>query len=203
MSTFAEVLTSRSRIPEQHVILKRDAFAEDWQGKPEVDFALGLRRVSDADIQTARAEAAKYAIEMHDDQLGRIESFNDALMRWIIIRGTCDANDSSLNAPIFEGSDENLRNALTSKAIRYLWDAVERFHIEHSPIVAEASDDEFLELIAYLKMPVILEKLSPGARKRFRKLVGFLLSELREVDPDYKEPDEEEPDDTEPEPDEG
>lgn len=199
MSTFTQVLEDRTRIPERHVVLKRNAFAEDWQSKPGEDLALGLRRVSDADIQTARAEASKFAIDMHpdsSDRVGQVESFNDALMRWIVVRGTCDANDCAINAPIFDGSEENVRNALTSQAIRFVWDAIERFHLEQSPIVPEATDDDFLELIVYLKMPSLLETLSPGARRRFRKLAGYLLNEMREHDPNYVEP--EDPDDSEP-----
>lgn len=183
MSTFREVLEAQSSIPERHVILKPNSFADDWQSRPKEDVALGLRRVSDADIQTARAEAAKFAIDMHDDEEGRYEAFSDALMRWLIIRGTCDANDIRVNHPLFDGSEENVRNALTKEAIRYTWDHVDRFHAETGPLIPEASDEDFLTLASYLQTPELLEVMSTANRKRFRKFVTFMLEDIRESQP--------------------
>jgi len=189
MSSFAQVLESRSKIPERHVVLEPTAFGDDWPSK-SLDVALGLRRIADADIQTARAEAAKFAVEMHDDREGQIEAFNDAIMRWIIVRGTCDANDVTINAPLFDGSEENVRLALTSQAIRFVWDHIERYHLECSPVVREASDEEMQEFATRLIVPGLTDNMTIGARKRFRKLIGFCLNELRELDPTYNgEPD--------------
>lgn len=181
MTTFAQILETRSLTPERHVVLEPSAWADDWNEKPVGEFAFGLRKISDADTQTARAEAVKYAISMHDDREGQIESYNDALMRWLIIRGTCDSNNVLQNAPIFDGSEENLRNALTSKAIRYVWDEMERYHLECSPVVSEATDEDFLELGELLKRPELLGDMSRGGQKRFRKLIGFCLAEMRTV----------------------
>lgn len=188
MSSFAQILESRDFKPERHVVIERKSFADEWQGKPDVDFAIGLRKVSDADIQTARAEAAKFAIDMHDDREGQIEAFNDALMRWVVVRGTCDPNDVRMNCPIFEGSEENVRNALTSRAIRFLWDEIEKFHLEMSPLVRVAKEADFVELQAYLGRLELLEFLTPGAKLRFQKLAGYLLEEMQRVDPGYVDP---------------
>lgn len=183
MSTFAEAIAVRDKTPLRHVVLRADFFADDWSEKPAPggEIALGLRKVSDADTTTARAEAAKYAMEMHDDQEGQIEAFNDALMRWLIVRGTCDANDVTLNAPLFDGSEENVRNALTSRGIRYVWDEYERFHLETSPLVLPASDEDITSLIQFLK-PELLGNMTTGAALRVRKLLGFCLSELRDAE---------------------
>lgn len=183
MSTFREVREAQSVIPERHVVLKANSFADEWQSKPKEDTALGLRRVSDADIQTARAEAAKFAIEMHDDEEGRFEAYSDALMRWLIVRGTCDANDLRLNHPLFDGSEENVRTALTKESIRFLWDHVDRFHAETGPLVPEATDEEIILLAAYLRSPSLIETMPIPTRKRFRKIVSFMLEELRESQP--------------------
>jgi hypothetical protein len=131
---------------------------------------------------------------MHDDEEGRIEAFNDAVMRWMIVRGTCDPNDIRLNAPIFEGSEENVRSALTSNAIRFLWDRIERFHISKSPLVPEIKDDEIEKLIEYLKKPIIFVALTTPRSIRVRKLLGFVLEELQTIDPTYKAPAEEDED---------
>lgn len=182
MTAFREILAAKSRIPEKHVILKREAFADGWASKPAEDIALGLRRISDNDVQTARAEAAKYAIGMHSDQDGQIESFNDALMRWAIVAGTCDANDVGVPAGTFDGSEENVRNALTSKSIRYIWDEMERFHIETSPVVPSATDEEIVLFANRLLQGPLPVLMSPGALNRTRKLLGFLVQQFAEVE---------------------
>lgn len=183
MTTFANARATNQRIPLRHVVLHLNAFVDDWQEKPEGgEIALGLRKVSDGDTQTARAEAAKFAIEMHDDREGQIESFNDGLMRWMVVRGTCDANDVTQNAPLFDGSEENVRNALTSKAIRYIWDEIERFHIETSPLVPVASNEDMIAFAELVKRPELLDLLSAGAALRIRKLIGFCLSDMAEAE---------------------
>jgi hypothetical protein len=182
MTTFDKARAARDTIPLRHVVLHLDAFADDWREKPEGgEIALGLRKVSDADAQTARAEAAKFATDMHDDQQGQIESFNDALMRWLVVRGTCDANDVTKNAPLFDGSEENVRNALTSKAIRYIWDEIDRFHVETSPLVSAASDEDMVAFSNIVAQVDLLNQMSSGAALRIRKLVSFCLTEMREV----------------------
>lgn len=178
MTTFDRILESRDKTPVRHVTLEPSAFADDYPGRPMTEVAVGLRKYSDSDMQSARAEAAKYAISMHDDQEGQIESFNDALMRWLIVRGTCDVNDITQNNQLFEGSEENVRIALTSHSIRFLFDEIERFHIETSPVISRATDEEFLVLTNFLTNPQILSKLSVGAQVRMRKLLGFCLAEL-------------------------
>lgn len=183
MTTFAKALATRDRTPVRHVIIRSNAFADDWAEKPDDggEIALGLRKISDADSTTARAEAAKFAMEMHDDQEGQVEAFNDALMRWLVVRGTCDANDNTINAPLFDGSEENVRNALTSKGIRFVWDEIERFHQETSPLVPVATDEDLLELAELMKQPKLLEFTTVGSALRIRKLLGFCLTELRDA----------------------
>ncbi len=184
MSTFAKIITQQSYEPERTIVLGVNSYCADWN--PKVEICLGLRRYSDRDVQTARAEAMKTALELHDDYQGQVEAFNDALMRWLILRGTCDPNDIRLNAPVFEGIDENVRLALTPQAIRFIWDHLERYHIEASPLVKEIDEEETKELVKRLQDdPKVDEKFPPGARKRFKKLLAFCLNELREMDEEY------------------
>lgn len=182
MSTFEQIFEKQNRLPTHHVLIEDNHFAADWQDKPAGGgLLLGLRRFSDADAVTAKAEAAKFAIEMHDDQEGQIEAYNEALMRWCIVRGTCDPNDITQNAPIFDGSEENVRNALTSAAIRYVWDHIDRFHTETGPLVVPIKDEEIEELATMMREPGQYEKMSRAKALRVRKLLGFCLSEFREA----------------------
>lgn len=179
MTTFKALLDSQDRIPSRHLVLTRAMFADTWQEKPAEDLAIGLRKLNDADVQTARAEAAKYAIEMHNDREGQIDAFNDMLMRWMIIAGTCDANDVSRPAPIFDGSEENVRSALTSQSIRYIWDQLDAFLIESSPLVLTASDEEVVTLADRLSQGPLPETMSKSDTLRVRKLLGFVLREIQ------------------------
>lgn len=187
MTSFKDARAKQVHLPLEHAILPPTSWGSEWSGKPTEDVALGLRHISDDDLQIARAEAAKYARQMHDDadREGQIEAFNDALMRWTIVRATCDANDTRLASPFFEGSEDNVRLALTSQAIRFLWDRIERFHLTFSPIVPEATDEALGQLAVLLMTRPHWDKIKPGAQKRFRKLAAFLLTELLEADPDY------------------
>jgi len=178
MSTFRQLLESKDRIPERHVVIKKNFFKTDWQSIPAEDVALGLRRVADGDISTAKAEAAKYAVEMADNREDQIELYEDALMRWVIIFGTCDANDFNMASPLFEGSEENVRNALTSQAIRYVFDAVDAFHVETGPFTRTLSDDEIVELAKRLMNGPLPTSMGRSSLLRVRKLLGFVQSEI-------------------------
>lgn len=175
MGTFSQTIDARAKVPTRTFVLAPSAFADDWPDKPADGVAVGLRFISEADIQTARAEAARVAVELHDDEEGRTEAFNDALMRCAVARGTCNPND--LNVPFFD-MEENVRLALTSRGVRKVWDEIERFHLEESPIVAEIKPEEIAELVDRLKG---VSFLSPGRQVRIRKLLGFCLEELREA----------------------
>lgn len=190
MSAFKEIVDKRGRRPLRHVILNRCDFADPWPAKPADQVILGLRKIADGDIQTARAEAAKFAVDMHEDEEGRIEAYNDCLMRWMIIAGTCDENDTGVTAPIFEGSEENVRFALTSGAIRFLWDNIDAFHVEMNPFVREISDEDLERLAARLLTDPLPENLPTSTRIRIKKFLGFVLQEIENVENPMDEEDE-------------
>lgn len=195
MSSFKQVLESRNRVPSRHLVLTRNMFADTWEDKPTEDTAIGLRKIADADIQTARAEAAKFAIAMHDDREGQIDAFNDMLMRWMIIAGTCDANDFTRQAPFFESSEENVRNALTSQSIRYIWDQIDAFLVETSPLVPIASDEEILDVAERLLMGPLPAGMPKADQIRIRKLLGVVMREIQFHEPKEEDSDEEDEND--------
>jgi hypothetical protein len=134
------------------MVLPRSAFADVWSGKPAGDVAIGLRVLSEADVQTARAEAAKLAVELHpEDGDDRIDAFNDALVRWAVARGTTDPND--VRRPYFEAAEDTVRDALTSHGALAVYEALERLTIETSPLEPPASNDDLHSLADVLRDP--------------------------------------------------
>ena len=90
------------RRPSGSVVVPPEAFADAWEDKPSSDVCIGLRFVSDADLEDARIEALRRAAELvpnHGESDAADEvfvlSFHDAMIRWIIARATCDPNDAT------------------------------------------------------------------------------------------------------------
>lgn len=168
------------RKPPRTVVIPLSAFVDAWPNKPKSEVAVGLRILSEQDLQTARAMAARYAEDLLmsedggcTDELSRVEAFNDALMRWAIACAVTDPNNAAV--PFFVGGDDVVRVALSSQGVRYLWDHLERVHLELSPVVAEASDEDLERLAGTLHRVGALPKVT---QRRLRKLLGFCLSEM-------------------------
>lgn len=186
MGAFKAVVEARKLLPGRVVDLAPEAWKEDWPGRPTTVVKVGLRRISDTAHQTARAEAAKYAVMMHDDVSGQYASYNDALMRWIIVYATCEPESVSSVFTSFQGSEDTVRDALTPAGIRYLWDQFERYHLETSPIVPEITDGDLKLLGERLASGRLLPPgMQAGAQARLRKLLGFCAQELQEIEGDF------------------
>lgn len=171
------------RKPPRTIAVEPSAFVDAWPDKPKTAIAVGLRLLSDQDIQTARAMAARYAQTLFlgedvdcTDPMSRVEAFNDGLMRWAIACGVTDPNNASI--PFFAGGDDVVRLALTTQGIRFLWDHLERVALELSPLVQEATDLQLGELVVLLPR---LDRMKPEGARRARKLLAFVLEELRSV----------------------
>lgn len=137
--------------------MPHSAWASDWAGRPTAPVDIGLRFVSDADIQLARGEAAKFAWAHHpigEDIDNRVDCFNDALLRWIVARGTCKPHDSTI--PWFLQDVDDATTHLSVGGARFIFDAIEMLRLEMSPLSREATNDE-LE-----RMPTLLLALAAG-----------------------------------------
>ncbi len=170
------------------LVLPPSIFASEWPGRPKEPVVVGLRLLPDAEEQTARAEAVKLALELHpegDDAW--VEAYNDALLRWIVARGICDPNDLTQPTQIFPMAEDQVRQALTSSGVRYVFDAIERLQLETSPAYAEASEDELWELIHRLEADPDLGMLERPSRARALRLLRYVLLELQAVDPSDEE----------------
>lgn len=151
-----------------------------WSKRPRSPIAIGLRPLSFGEPTEARSLAADHAWQMHPQDAGsedelRLEAYNDALVRFVVVRGTCDPNDVEKSLALWEGVGDSLAFlALTADGARWLYDAIEAVTIECSPVQREAEDAELAGLEARLREAA----LPAGKAARVRRLLGFALDLL-------------------------
>lgn len=168
MTAFSRVL---ERKPARIIELSPDMFADDWPEKPAEPVKAGLRLLSESDQESARAQAAQRAIEMHDDPDGRVASYNDALMSWAVASALCAAEDARIS--YLDSPFENVILAFTPEGIRRIWEELEITHLLRSPL-REEIDLEGLEALRELLHPDRHSAITP----RMRRLLTFVLEEL-------------------------
>lgn len=190
--TLAELRGEAKAVPAPRTLtLPPSVFASEWKMRPTEPVVVGLRLLPDAEEQTARAEALRIALELHPDTRDAgdafVDAYNDALLRWIVARGICDPNDVTAPTQILPMAEDQVRHALTSSGVRYIFDAIERLQLETSPIYAEASFDEVAELLHRLGADPDVGSLAGITRKRALRVLRYVLLELRAAGPDQDE----------------
>ncbi len=170
----------RTTRPPRVAILSPSAFADTWESKPTADVAVGLRLLSERELQTAKAEASKSIEKMYVGDDGEIfdhekavEAWNDALVRWAVAYATCDPND--VTKPYFDFAEDVIAVALTPQGIRRLWDEWRVLVEETSPLSPELDAEGIASLVGALCR---LDALPPSAQRRVRRLLGACLTEL-------------------------
>lgn len=148
------------------VLLEPSAFLEECTNKPAAAVAVGLRTPNSDDYQTARQK---------ETDLEAMQS--------IVAIGICDPNDCTLRhpAPVFEFSDIAVKSALKPATVSYLFDQIEQLHIETSPIVEPANDDELFLLGQILQTGDRVSDLSNASSLRIRRLATAILDVLLET----------------------
>lgn len=170
--------------PPRTLVLPPSVFASEWTSRPREPVVVGLRLLADGEEQTARAEAVRCASELHPEAFTEewLEAYNDALLRWIVARGICDPNDLTQPSQVLPMAEDQVRSALTSLGVRFIFDAIERLQVETSPLYSEASSEEIEELRHRLANAE-LGSLTPTAAGRARRLLRYVLLELRAANP--------------------
>jgi hypothetical protein len=144
--------------------LKPEAYLEEAEGKPLHEVLIGLRTPNDEDY--CKAQAAE------DDH---------AAMLAIVSVGICDPNDCRRSHPSFPFPDQQIPNQLKPQTIRYLFDQIERLHIESSPAVPLATDEELFLLGDALQNGERLgsiEQSSIPTANRIRRLATAIIESL-------------------------
>ena len=173
MTTFSRV-EDGARPPYRTLIVPPTAFADDWDQKPKDAVCCGLRLISSGDTVIARAEAAKAAWAAHPhehDSEARIESYNDALMRWVVARGTCDPNNTREPWEIWKGMPELMvQQALTPLGARFIFDAIQLLATETSPTVPALERKRIDDLIVDFELN--FDALTPAKQAHVLQLLG-------------------------------
>jgi hypothetical protein len=185
MATLADIVAKKAAaerwVPPRIIMVQPTAFASEWADAPSEPVTMGLRHVSDDDLQKARAEAAKYATKMHgeDDQESLVDCFNDALLRQRIARTTCNAQD--VRRPWFEFAEDTVRIALTTEGVKSIVHEIEVFETETSPLFPQATDEDVLDLEAIIKQKPPWNSMSEAEQRGTRRLIGVVLERFGEA----------------------
>lgn len=179
MAAFADV-QNKPRPPLRIVVLPPTAFADDWREKPDADVAVGLSLLSESDIETARAEAARRAWSDHPEERdleNRVDAFNDRLMTILVGRSLCDPNNAARPWDHLQGlAEEGARERLTPAGIKKVYDELEAMMIGTSPTRAPIEDDQMFDIVdSFLER---IGKIPTDRAERVRRLLGFVAEEL-------------------------
>lgn len=186
MVDFAELLKQGNaargpRKPPRVFELPLGAWSDERSDKPLAPVAVGIRLLSEEDVQYARSEAAKVAVELIavGDEDDRIAAFNDALTRFAAERGMC--SPESVEDPFFALGELEIRQRMTPEGVRRIWQEIEALHVGCNPSLTEIDDDGLAHLFAMLYRDC-LDRLSREDAAHARRLLERVRSMLDEVD---------------------
>jgi len=176
--------------PARVLLLQPEDFCDTWRDRPKYAIAIGLRRLSENDeqsaIKEAQQDATRAAPEVKDQALMGpgsiyqerwIEAFNEALMRIGVARAVCDPNDALRAHESFPVVEDTIGMALRRGTIRRLWDALEEVVALTSPLYPVPTDEQ-LEGLAWAILGGAVGELDGAARNRALRLSAALLELL-------------------------
>jgi len=164
-------------------------FRDDWTDKPTESICCGIRNISLEDVSTIRKMSAEHAVKSYPsyvDEEPRIEAYNDSILRLIVARSTCDANNVAEPWEIWQGMPEDMAEvALSVEGARWMYGQIERIRIESCITLPEATDEaieELADLFAIARM-----NITEAQEQRVRRLLQFVTDELSEIASHRKE----------------
>ena len=183
MADFAGMLKKGARAPSRIVSLPPNAWADSRSDKPREPVEIGIRLMSEEDVQVARSQAAKTALELVPvgTEEDRVSAFNDALMRNAAERATCSPKNAE--SPFFVMGELEIRERITPEGVRRLWQEIEALHLASNPSLSEIDDEGTAHLFALLHRD-LLDRLDRSDSQRVRRLLEMCRAELAAVDPD-------------------
>ena len=164
----ASAVASTKRKPLRVVRLEPDDFATSWKNRPERAIAVGLRLISDAEENVARAAA----VEAVEHPAVATAEYNDALVSGIVAAAICDPNDAQRDPDALPCPRDMIRRYLTAKAIGRLYHDIDALVAEASPASRAATDEELDELADLID--------GGNVTPRARRLLAAALDELTE-----------------------
>jgi hypothetical protein len=176
VSAFRKVL-QQSRAPDRVIEVSASAFASTWANKPDKPVKMGLRTLSEHQVEHAAAEAARKAWELHadeGDEDGRIDAYNNRLVGLAVAFAT--THPENREEPYFTMAEDLVFHALTPQGMRFIYDALDLLTLETSPTAPEASDDELGIVGDGLVSGELLASLDVEQARRVRRILKHVLS---------------------------
>lgn len=190
MSNFSEV---QGGLPPGFVNVPPEAWDSKWEDRPLEEVCIGLRFLSDPDLEDARIEAFRRAEkffprfrETEEERALFIASFNGALIRFVIARGTCNPNNV---LETWEGwadaaEDIAVEQALTDHGAQLIFDKWEEMRIGADIGIRAATDEDLKLLPDLLRFLPVLNKLDRSREQRLRRLLRYVILDLASVAPE-------------------
>jgi hypothetical protein len=198
VSSFVQSAAQETKKPDRIVVIPPSLFAATYRNRPTAEVAIGLRVISERDVQIGRAAASKHMVTLYGTDTGKIRDpeqaygcWNDTWLAYAIGKAACDPNDA--DKPYFTFAEEEVARALSSEGLRRLWDEyclINRGTGERAQIADE-------ELLPLAKSLVNVGFLEPVQQAEIRKHLAWVLeilegSGLRASDTEDEETDEDE-----------
>lgn len=172
MTAFRDLAPSENA-PAKVVPVPRSAFADTYDEKPVDDAQMGLRLLSEADLEDIRVRALEHAQRHGDDYDSRVEALNDCLVRLAVARGT--TNPADVRERYFGViADDQVGYALTPEGTLLVYEHLVIFWAEQSPLMREATDEDIAAL------PAKLAAAPANVRARLRRAIGYAVGALGE-----------------------
>jgi hypothetical protein len=164
MAAFSK-LTKAVRAPGRTLLLEPWVFADEWDKRPSDAVCVGLRIMSEADKGKAQAEAERAAYEFHPDGgPAWVPAFESALARQVVALGICDPNDVMKPSSVLPYAEEQVRFALSTRGVEYIFEQHRRYEVEISAIEPMATDEDVEQLIELLQAGGV-ERFSAALRR--------------------------------------
>jgi hypothetical protein len=181
VGTFARHQAEAVRPAPATYVLRSCDWASSYEDRPLVDMKIGLRMLSDEELDSCRDAADKAA----EAKLGAggdafLKAHKKSLISTAVARALCMPEDSAKFHEAFPCPDDQLPFALREETIVSLFDIVERTQLENSPVYVPATDDEIADLMAMLGEGELetLDVTDELKATRIRRLLAFCLAEL-------------------------
>lgn len=165
--------------PARTFELLPEHFAASYERKPVAKITIGLRVPSESESRSIETEATKTAAQADGDMEEKLEVYHRSLFTFYAARGICNPHDVTAPHPLFEMPEDMLPLALTPRAIKRLFDEIERLHVDQSPLFPEATPVEVSELADRLGDSVALDLVPLPQRMRALRYLRFVLDTLR------------------------
>lgn len=167
---------SRSTVPQRVEVLTPNDWAPGGTLRKDTDVAVGLRSLSEAQLNSCHVDAfRKTAADMDDaqDRALLASVFSSHVKSITVARSLCDPNDATAPHPLFPFAEDQLPTALTHNAVGRLFVAIELAIIEGSSAGRELNDAEIEVLVGALLEDDTFHGVTARDARRVRRYLAY------------------------------